>query len=448
MARILIVEDECGALNSLATLLNEEGYEALKAGDGERGLMKALTEEPDLVLLDIRLPKMDGLTVLQRMRQGHNDAAVLIMTADTTSSNAIKATQYGAFDYITKPINFDHLLILVKRALEYRDLEREVRKLRSSQADDNAYPAMVGHSPAMQQVYKLIGRVASSDATVCVAGESGTGKELVVNAIHEYSPRAHGPLVKVNCAAIPEALLEAELFGHERGAFTHAVSRRIGRFEQANGGTLFLDEIAELPLPLQAKLLRAIQERTIERLGSNQPIQTNFRLVVATAQDLDEAVATGQFREDLFYRLSVVKICLPPLRERREDIPLLVQRFLGRSEKPVTIQQDALDRIIAHSWPGNVRELENVVARAIAIAPGGVITTECVEFPRRTAPAGAGWLGQIPYREGFKAVIRMVEAELLRAALADVEGNKLKAAALLGIQRRLLYEKMRDHGMR
>ena len=448
MPKILIVEDECGALNSLATLLTEEGYDALKAGDGERGLFKALSEEPDVVLLDIRLPKMDGLTVLQRIRQGHNDAAVIIMTADTTSSNAIKATQYGAFDYITKPINFDHLLILVRRALEYRDLEREVRKLRSSQADKNVYLAMVGHSPAMQQVYKLIGRVASSDATVCVVGESGTGKELVVNAIHEYSSRANGPLVKVNCAAIPEALLEAELFGHERGAFTHAVSRRIGRFEQANEGTLFLDEIAELPLPLQAKLLRAIQERTIERLGSNQPIQTNFRLVVATAQDLDEAVATGQFREDLFYRLSVVKIPLPPLRERREDIPLLVQRFLGRSEKPVTIQQDALDRIIGHDWPGNVRELENVIARAIAVAPGGVVTTECIEFPRRHAPSTAGWLAQIPYREGFKPVIHMVEAELLRVALAEAEGNKLKAAAVLGIQRRLLYEKMREHGLR
>jgi DNA-binding NtrC family response regulator len=435
-------------LNSLVTLLTEEGYDAFEASDGEHGLAIALSEEPDLVLLDIRLPKVDGLTVLQRMRRGHSDSAVIIMTADMTSSNAIKATQYGAFDYITKPINFDHLLILVRRALEYRDLEREIRKLRSGQAETKVYPAMVGHSPAMQQVYKLIGRVASSDATVCVIGESGTGKELVVNAIHEYSPRANGPLIKVNCAAIPEALLEAELFGHERGAFTNALSRRIGRFEQANQGTLFLDEIAELPLPLQAKLLRAVQERTIERLGGSQPIHADFRLVVATAQDLDETVAAGDFREDLFYRLSVVKISLPPLRERREDIPLLVQRFLGRSERPVTIQQDALDRIIGHSWPGNVRELENVIARAIAIAPGGVITTECIEFPRRAAPLAAGWLGQVPYREGFKSVIRMVEAEMLKSALAEAEGNKLKAASLLGIQRRLLYEKMREHGMR
>jgi len=448
MARILIVEDECAALNSLATLLAQDGYDVLKAGDGERGLMKALTEEPDLVLLDIRLPKMDGLSVLKRMRDGYNDAAVIIMTADTTSSNAIKATQYGAFDYITKPINFDHLLVLVKRALEYRNLEREVQSLRSGEAATKKYPAMVGHSPAMQQVYKLIGRVAASDATVCVFGESGTGKELVVNAIHEHSRRADGPLVKVNCAAIPDSLLEAELFGHEKGAFTHAVSRRVGRFEQANDGTLFLDEVAELPLALQAKLLRAVQERTIERLGSNQPIQANFRLIVATAQDLSDAVASGQFREDLFYRLNVVKVCLPPLRERREDIPLLVQRFLSRSERPVTIQQNALDRIIAHDWPGNVRELENVIARAIAIAPGGVITSECIEFPRRQSITASGWLSQIPFREGFKPVIRMVEAELLKAALTEAGGNKLKAAALLGIQRRLLYEKMNEHGLR
>jgi len=448
MAKILIVEDECAALNSLAILLKDEGYEVLKAGDGERGLTRALNEEPDLILLDIRLPKMDGLTVLQRLRHGYNDAAVLIMTADTTSSNAIKATQYGAFDYITKPINLDHLLLLVKRALEYRDLEREVRSLRSGQAAAASFPAMVGHSPAMQEVYKLIGRVACSDATVCVAGESGTGKELVVNAIHEHSLRTQAPLVKVNCAAIPETLLEAELFGHEKGAFTHAVSRRIGRFEQANEGTLFLDEVAELALALQAKLLRAVQERTIERLGSNQPIRINFRLIVATAQDLDAAVAAGRFREDLFYRLNVVRISLPPLRERREDIPLLVQRFLGRSEKPISIRQDALDRITAHLWPGNVRELENVIARAIAIAPGGVITTDCIEFPRRQNSAAVGWLDRIPYRQGYKSVIHMVEAQLLRAALADADGNKLKAAALLGIQRRLLYEKMSEHGLR
>ena len=297
------------------------------------------------------LPDIDGLTVLERLRQGYCNAAVIVMTAYATSSNAIKATQNGAFDYITKPINDEHLALLIRRALEYRTLEREVSTLKPGSPTPRSIPAIVGHGPAMQDVYKMIGRVANSDATVLISGESGTGKELVANAIHQFGRRQHGPLIKVNCAAIPDNLLEAELFGHEKGAFTNAVSKRTGRFEQANGGTLFLDEIAELPLALQAKLLRAIQEKTIERLGSNQPIPVDFRLITATAQDLGGLVVGGKFREDLDYRLNVVLVSLPPPRERREDIPLLVQRFLSRSERPVTIRQDALDRILTYDWP-------------------------------------------------------------------------------------------------
>ena len=281
----------------------------------------------------------------------------------------------------------------------------------------------------------MIGRVANSDATVLITGESGTGKELVANAIHQFSARTHGPLVKLNCAAIPDSLLEAELFGHEKGAFTNALSRRIGRFEQAQGGTLFLDEIVELPLNLQAKLLRAIQERTIERLGSNVPISADFRLIAATAQELNQAVASGRFREDLYYRLNVVTIPIPPLRERRGDIPLLVQRFISRSERPVTIRQDALERIMAHDWRGNVRELENVMTRAIVLAPGGVITPDCIQFNQRTATAPSGWLDQVPYRDGYWNVIRKVEAQLLRTALEEAKGNKAEAARILGIQR-------------
>ena len=251
-------------------------------------------------------------------------------------------------------------------------------------------------------------------------------------------------MVKVNCAAIPDDLLEAELFGHEKGAFTNAVSRRIGRFEQANGGTLFLDEIAELPLPLQAKLLRAIQEKSIERLGSNQPVPVDFRLITATAQDLDTLVVTGKFREDLFYRLIVVLVRIPPLRGRREDIPLLVQRFLRRSEKPVTIRQDALDRILSYHWPGNVRELENVITRAIVLAPGGVITPDSIQFSGRRPGPNGGWLDEIPFQEGYWNVIRKVEGHLLKAALSQANGNKAEAARILGIQRRLLYEKMSE----
>jgi DNA-binding NtrC family response regulator len=445
--RILIIEDERTALHSLALLLEDEGYAILKAECGETGLRIALQEEPDLILLDIRLPDIDGISVMQRLRAGHSDTAVIIMTADTTSSNAIRATQNGAFDYISKPINDDHLLVLIRRALEYRKLERKVRSLRKSPDQAPSIPGMVGHSLVMQEVYKMIGRVANSDATVLLTGESGTGKELVANAIHEFSRRNAGRLVKVNCAAIPENLLEAELFGHERGAFTNALARRIGRFEQAHGGTLFLDEVAELPATLQAKLLRSIQERSVERLGSNTPVAVDFRLIAATAQDLSQAVASGRFREDLFYRLNVVTIHLPPLRSRPEDIPLLVQRFLSRSERPVTIRQDALERIVSHSWPGNVRELENVITRAIVLAPGGVITPECIQIPERRQ-ADAGVLEScIPHREGYWNVIRRVEAQLLRSALQEAQGNKAEAARILGIQRRLLYEKMAELGL-
>ncbi|MBL8293262.1 MAG: sigma-54-dependent Fis family transcriptional regulator [Bryobacterales bacterium] len=445
--RILVIEDERTALQSLALLLEDEGYEVLKAESGEIGLQIALQQEPDLILLDIRLPDVDGISVLRRLRAGHSESAVIIMTADTNSSNAIRATQNGAFDYIAKPINDEHLLVLIRRALEYRRLEQEVRSLRQAPAEAPAIPGMVGHSLAMQEVYKMIGRVANSDATVLITGESGTGKELVANAIHEFSRRSAGRLVKVNCAAIPENLLEAELFGHEKGAFTNALARRIGRFEQAQGGTLFLDEIAELPLAVQAKLLRAIQDRSIERLGSNTAIAVDFRLITATAHDLSQAVANGRFREDLFYRLNVVNVHLPPLRTRPEDIPLLIQRFLNRSQRPVSIREDALSLLLGHTWPGNVRELENVITRAIVLAPGGVITPDSIQFSDRMPNAAAALELPFSHRDGYWNVIRRVESQLIRTALEDARGNKAEAARALGIQRRLLYEKMAEFGI-
>jgi len=447
-AQILVVEDEKTALNALGSLLSDEGYDVLKADKGAAGLSLALREEPDLVLLDIRLPDLDGLTILERLRRGYSDAAVIIMTADTSSSNAIRATQLGAFDYVSKPINDEHLLVLIRRALQYRHLEKEVKNLRGQTEEGRSIPGMVGHGPQMQEVYKLIGRVANSTETVLIMGESGTGKELVANAIHEFSERRGKPFVKVNCAAIPENLLEAELFGHEKGAFTHALARRIGRFEEANGGTLFLDEIGDLPPRLQPKLLRAIQEKTIERLGSNTPIQVDIRLIVATAQDLADAMARGVFRDDLYYRLNVISIQLPPLRDRKEDISLLVQKFLARSQRPITIRQDALDKILTHNWPGNVRELENTIARAIVLAPGGIITPECIQIKLPSATHGASWYEQVPFREGYWAVIRKVEIALVRRALAEAKGNKAEAARILDVQRRLLYEKMTELGMK
>jgi two-component system, NtrC family, response regulator AtoC len=444
--RILVIEDETAALRALSCLLSDEGYKVFEAPYGQIGLTLAREQLPDLVLLDIRLPDVNGLEVLGRLRQEHCDAAVLIMTADTTSSNAIQATRLGAFDYIAKPINDEHLLVLIRRALDYRELEREVRDLRSA-APQQPLSTFVGHSPAMQEVYKIIGRVAASDITALLFGESCTGKELAADAIHAFSERSKGPLVKVNCAAIPDSLLEEELFGHEKGAFTNAVVRRIGRFEEADKGTIFLDEIGDLSPALQVKLLRVIQEKTIERLGNNTPIRVDFRLIAATAQDLPAMVKTGRFREDLYYRLNVVTIPLPPLRERREDIPFLVQRFLARSERPVTIRQDALERILAHDWPGNVRELENVVARAMVLAPGGVITPECIQFARGRRDSSTAWLDQIPHHEGYWTILKQVEGQLIRAALAEAHGNKAEAARILGVRRRLLYEKLSELGM-
>lgn len=447
-SQILIVEDEKTALHALSSLLRDEGYEVVQAERGEQGLRLAMREEPDLVLLDIRLPDLDGLAVLERLRAGHNDAAVIIMTADTSSRNAIRATQLGAFDYVSKPINDDHLLVQIRRALEYRKLEHEVRNLRSIPQSNLAIPGMVGHSLQMQEVYKLIGRVANSTTTVLITGESGTGKELVANAIHEFSDRRNNPLLKVNCAAIPDNLLEAELFGYEKGAFTNALARRIGRFEQAQRGTLFLDEVAELPMMLQVKLLRAIQERTIERLGNNTPIQLDVRFIAATAQDLDALVAAERFREDLYYRLNVVSISLTPLRERKEDIPLLVQRFLSRSQRPITIRPDALDKIMAHNWPGNVRELENVIARAIVLSPGELITPDSIQINSRQSGPPTDWLDQVIVRDGYWKNIRKLEAHLVKAALDEARGNKAEAARILGVQRRLLYEKMAELGLK
>lgn len=444
---VLIAEDERAARLSLAGLLEGEGFHVLSAENGEQALALILAEQPDVALLDIRLPVLDGLNVLGRLRQAQSDVAAIVMTAYGTSSTAIEAMKLGAYDYITKPLDIQELLLEIGRAIEHRELARELKSLRARTHQTGDFGSIVGHSPGMQQVYKLIGQVAPASATVLVRGESGTGKELVVNAIHEHSPRAGKPLVKVNCASIPEALLESELFGHERGAFTNAVSRRIGRFEQAHEGTLFLDEIGELSPALQAKLLRAVQERVIERLGSNAAIRVDIRLVTATARDLEKEVAEGRFREDLYYRLNVVTVALPPLRERKQDIPALVQHFLGRAQRPVSITPEVLATLCEYDWPGNVRELENVVDRAIVLAHSGVITQAGIQLASSPQPPRNSWTEQVPIREGYKQAIAMVEKTLIERALREAGGSKTKAAEILKIHRRLLYDKMREYGL-
>ena len=445
IATVLVAEDEYGARTSLAGLLEGEGFRVLTAEDGKQALSVVLHQEPDAVLLDIRMPEMDGLTVLKGALKGGSDSSFLVMTAHGDSSTAIEAMKVGAFDYLSKPLDFDYVLSQLKRAIEHRRLLRKSTPVDPGTAKS---ATMIGHSPAMQRVYKLIGQVAGSDATVLVRGESGTGKELVVNAIHENSSRTNGPLLKVNCAAIPENLLESELFGHEKGAFTNAFYRRVGRFEEANGGTLFLDEIAELAGNLQAKLLRAVQERVIERLGSNAPIPVNIRLVTATAKNLEQAVAEGRFREDLYYRLNVVSIELPPLRERKQDIPALVQHFLRRNGQPVSITPAALSLLCDYHWPGNVRELENTITRALVLARGNLIDhSEILLLDSKHENSKQNWADLAQLRNGWKDNLETLERSLVERALAEASGNKSKAAEVLGIHRRLLYEKLRQYGL-
>lgn len=446
IATVLVAEDEEAARTSLVALLEAEGFRVLSAENGTNALSLTLHEEPDAVLLDIRMPGIDGLSVLRQALSGGSNSTFLVMTAFGDSKTAIEAMKVGAFDYLSKPLEFEQVLAQLKRAIEHRKLSRKVRP--AGQQEERNGLAMVGYSPPMQRVYKLIGQVAASDATVLVRGESGTGKELVVNAIHENSARARGPLLKVNCAAIPETLLEAELFGHEKGAFTNALYRRIGRFEEAHGGTLFLDEIAELAPALQAKLLRAVQERSIERLGSNIPTAVDIRLITATSKNLEHAVARSEFREDLYYRLNVVTIALPALRERKQDVSALVQHFLQRSGHAVSMTPAALAILCEHHWPGNVRELENTIARALVLARGHVIDRDDILLlDDRQGSMEGHWTDLVPLQNGWKENVELLERALVERALEAAQGNKSKAAEILGIHRRLLYEKLRQYGV-
>lgn len=448
-ARVLVAEDEAQARESLRALLEEEGYEVLTAGDGAETLRLLGEQAVDALLLDIRLPVKDGLAVLRELRQEASPPAVLVMTAYGSSAVAIEAMALGAFDYLTKPVHFDELRIQLGRAIENRRRIEELEAYRLEQAA--AQPAeMVGRSPAMQRLYKLIGQVAPTDSTVLIVGESGTGKELVAEAIHRHSPRAGRRLVKVNCAGIPETLLEAELFGYERGAFTGAVQRRTGRFEFADGGTIFLDEIGELSPATQAKLLRVLQDRTVERLGSNVPIPLDVRVLAATNQNLERAVEEGRFREDLYYRLKVVVVRVPPLRERMEDLPelaeFLLRRCAARSRMPAPkLSPEALAVLRARSWLGNVRELEHCLERALVLSRGGVVLAEHVQQEAGLRPGDP--FSAIPLEEGMHEAVRRLERSMIVRALEASGGNRTRAAELLRINRRLLYDKLREFGL-
>jgi DNA-binding NtrC family response regulator len=445
---VLLAEDEQTARLSLAELLEGRGYRVSQAADGTAALSALMEKTFDAALLDVRMPGLDGLTVLKRARDCGIAIPFIVMTARGDSGTVIEAMRLGAYDYVAKPVDFNHLAVQLERAVARYKISLDVQHCDEQPAPATlaAQPAIIGYSPAMQHVYKLIGQVASSDATVLVRGESGTGKELVVNAIHHNSTRAKGPLVKVNCAAIPDTLLESELFGHEKGAFTNAAIRRIGRFEEASGGTLFLDEIGELTPSLQSKLLRAVQEKSIERLGSNAVIRVDLRLISATSRDLEAAVADGRFREDLYYRLNVVTIELPPLRDRRQDIPALVDYFLHRGGRSLSMTPTALNLLCDYHWPGNVRELENIVERSAVLSKSGIVDAADIQL-KPVSRSIASWTEQMPLYEGWKANLAAAEKSMIERALRMSDGNKSKAAELLNIHRRLLYEKMREYSV-
>ena len=444
---VLIVEDEANMRRVLCALLERDGFGTIEASDGDAALERLAREPVDAILTDLRMPKRNGLELLEAVRRTHPEIPVVVLTAHGTVGSAVEALKQGAFDYLTKPFDPDEIRQVMEKAVSTRRLaSREVRVL----ADEDAEPLLCGPSQALAEVRHVIERVAPTPATVLITGESGTGKEIVARGLHRASLRNSGPFLKINCAAIPEGLLESELFGYERGAFTGAVGRKPGRFELADGGTLFLDEIGEMPLSAQPKLLRAIQEGRFYRVGGTETVHVDVRLVAATNRDLREEVRTGRFREDLFYRLHVVPIHLPPLRERPEDIPPLARLFLGRFaarlKRPVTdIDPLAMELLRAHSWPGNIRELENAIERATLLCDGSALTQR--DLPPEVRPAAqraTSSLEPTPLRERIRAATERIERDAILEALRMTEGNVTRAARKLGLSRRGLQLKMKE----
>ncbi len=447
MPRILVVDDEPGVQESLRMLLRSEGDISI-AGDVESALREVSDSTPDLVLLDLVMPRRSGLELLAELNERGVRAPVIVLTATNTVNAAVEAMKRGASDFITKPFELDALRIKVRNLLEQRELVREVERLRDEVDDRQQLCGLVGRSDAMRAIFRIVERIADAQATVLIVGESGTGKELVAHAIHDLSERASGPFIAVNCGAIPRELIESELFGHEKGAFTGATDRRIGRIESADRGTLVLDEIGELDPTAQVKLLRALQERSFERVGSSKSITVDVRIVAATNLDLDQQVAAGKFREDLFYRVNVVPVALPPLRERREDIRLLAETFLARASTLKKLTASALAALEGYNWPGNVRELQNALEHGQAFCDGDTID-------RQDLPISVGRTGQAEalreqWRQGergYEETVMQFETEILRESLESNLWNQTRTANALDITRRVLKLKMDKLGI-
>lgn len=463
MHKILIVDDEKSVRYSFSKILGTGRYELFEADNYDSALELFRKIHPDLAIVDIEMPGKSGLDLLKAIKEMSPQTPVIIATAFGSGDRVIRAMKFGAYEYVEKPFDIPSLITLIEEALRTTEppTAKEVTKPRELQKKGAPEDeVIIGESPAIKEVYKLIGRVAASDASILVTGESGSGKELVARAIHNYSDRARNPFIAINCAAIPETLLESELFGYERGAFTGASRDKPGKFEEANNGTLFLDEIGDMGLLLQSKLLRVLQEGTVDRLGSSKTIRVNVRIIAATNKSLESLIEKKTFREDLYYRIRVISISLPPLRMRKDDIPLLVNHFLAKSSNEnISIHPDAMQRLMNHSWPGNIRELENTLKRAIVLCKGNMIIPQQIyeDQPHATpqqshlASRLSNYLtNEIVVKEGeiFNQVTRQVEKDLIIWALARTSNNQLKAAKLLGISRVMLHERMERFGMK
>jgi nitrogen regulation protein NR(I) len=468
MTSILIIDDDDQLRKSFHKLLTEEGYDVRSAASGEAGLEILKNFVPDLVILDMRLPGMNGLETFQAIHRFESKLPVIIMTAYGTTETAIEATKLGAFDYILKPFDIPDMLAVIRQGLEAGRFMRSPVVMDAS--PENAFrEAIIGRSTAMQDVYKAIGRVAPTDATVLIRGESGTGKELVARAVYQHSGRSHSPFLVINCVAIPDTLLESELFGYEKGAFTGAVHRRVGKIEQAHGGTIFLDEIGDMPFSLQSKMLRLIQEKSIERLGGRETISVDVRIIAATNRNLEAAIADGRFREDLYYRLKVVTIWLPPLSKRAGDILLLTEYFLSRyaTESGIDnpgITKDAKNLLANYSWPGNVRELSNVVQKSLIFNRGAPLSSDDILHAISERKSGEGSeennLSQILQKvvrqkllsnaceNMFDSCIDFFASVLISEALNLTGGNRSRAAKLLGLSRSTLHSKIEKYGIK
>ncbi len=444
--KILIIDDEKHLCWALEKAMRQEGYQALSATSGKKGLELIKEESPSLVILDLKMPEMDGLEVLRKAREIQPGLPVIMLTAHGTIETAIEAMKIGAVDYLTKPFDLEELKIVIKQNLMVSRLVTEVNFLRNELA--KKYTNLIGESKAIQEIKRLIEKVAKSNATVLITGESGTGKEVAALAIHQQSLRKDGPFVPVNCAALPEQLLESELFGHEKGAFTGAVARKPGRFELADRGTIFLDEITEIPLSMQVKLLRVLQEKSFERVGGTETLCVDVRVIAATNRDIASAMQQGQFREDLYYRLNVFQIHMPPLRERKEDIPLLAQHFVEKFRPTYLVNKispAAMELLVRYHWPGNIRELQNVIERAAIICQGNEILPE--HLPKELLAAQKTTAGPVINFPDQGISLEEVEKELILKALEKTGGNQTRAAQLLGITRSALLYRSQKYGI-